>query len=208
MKHKGIISKITREIIFELKQFMESDGEDTMVIDLPNSDDYFTKKIYGVVSDFIIELYLFKTNDNNYMIIGDAPGDISDDNIRIGIYVNPQNYKRNLTQIYFNLIYTIRHEFEHLCQVISGDTRNIYKSKKKYRGDSLSTLMKECELEPQTLGYHLQSKKENKPFDEIVQNHLLKLENNQQITFKNETRKQILINEIKYCAKLLNLKLN
>lgn len=208
MTHKGITSQIVRDIMLQLKEYMESDIEDSVAIDLPDSDNFYYKKIYGVTCDFVVELYLTKTTEDKYMIIGDAPGVIEEDNIRIGIYANPENYKTQLSEIYFNLIYTVRHELEHLFQVISYYSRGTYQSRKKYRGDSLATLMKQWELEPQTLGYHLQSKKENKPFETVVLEHLSKLEKNNQIKFKSEDRKNILVDELIHCAKILNLKLN
>lgn len=210
MTHKGITSAIVRNIIEQLKQYMESDITDEISIDLPEENEYYSIDAYGNRNDFFIELFLSKTNNENYMIIGDAPGDIDEDNIRIGIYANPENYKLKLSEIYFNLIYTVRHELEHLLQVISGYERinKVYYDDKfkKYRGDSLSTLLKPQEIEPQILGYHLQSKKENKPIEDVISNHLDKLEANGQITFKTNKRREILITQLRDSAKLYNLK--
>lgn len=209
MTHKGITSSIVRDIVTQLKLYMESDITDDVVIDLPDNDDLFSIKSYGNIQYFTVELFLFKTNEENYKIIGDAPGDDDEDNIRIGIYANPKNYKSKLSEIYFNLIYTFRHEFEHLLQVISGYNRinKIYYDKnfKKYRGDSLATLLKPQEIEPQILGYHLQSKKENKSFEDVISQHLDKLLANGQITFKSRNRRDILINQLKESAKLHKL---
>ena len=211
MTHKGITSAIVRDIIEQLKQYMESDIIDEISIDLPEENEYYTIDAYGNKHDFYVELYLFKTQDKNYKIIGDAPGKIDEDNIRIGIYANPENYKSKLSEIYFNLIYTFRHEFEHLLQVISDYNRinKIYynDSFKKYRGDSLATLLKPQEIEPQILGYHLQSKKENKSFEVVISEHLDKLQANRQIIFKSKNRRDILINQLKESAKQHQLKL-
>ena len=208
MTHRGITAKIVRDIMVKLKEYMESDILDEIGIDLPDNDDYYSKKIYNVDCDFFIELYLTKTTQDNYMIIGDAPGDIEDDNIRIGIYANPVNYKAKLSEIYFNLMYTVRHELEHLFQVVSDYTRvkYPYEKIKKFSTDSLKTLLKVNEIDPQVLGYHLQSKLENKPFVEIISNHLDKLVENNQINFSSNNRNEMLINVLVDHAKYLGIR--
>jgi hypothetical protein len=207
MKHKKITSIVVKEIMKQLKSYMESDVTDSIMIDLPNEGEYFDFKCYGLNNSFFLELVLEKTNGLSYKIDADAPADIEEDNILIAISANPNNYKTQLSEIYFNLIYTFRHEFEHYLQVISDynrikkDCYNI----KKYRGDSLATLLKPQEIEPQVLGYHLQSKKENKSFIDVVTNHIEKLEKNGQIIFKNEDRKQIHLEILLFHAKVLSL---
>jgi hypothetical protein len=209
MKHKKITKIAVNEIIEQLKQYMESDENESIMIGLPDENEYFDIKCYGMNNSFYIELVLDKWNDASYKIDADAPAIIDEDNILIAITANPNNYKSQLSEIYFNLIYTFRHEFEHYLQVIS-DYNRINKScytLPKYRGDSLATLLKPQEIEPQVLGYHLQSKKENKSFIEIITEHVNKLENNGQVKFKDDSRKQIHLDILLSHAKKLNLRI-
>lgn len=209
MKHKKITKIAVNEIIEQLKQYMESDENESIMIGLPDENEYFDFKCYGMNNSFYIELVLDKWNDASYKIDADAPAIIDEDNILIAITANPNNYKSQLSEIYFNLIYTFRHEFEHYLQVIS-DYNRINKScytLPKYRGDSLATLLKPQEIEPQVLGYHLQSKKENKSFIEIITEHVNKLENNGQVKFKDDSRKQIHLDILLSHAKKLNLRI-
>jgi hypothetical protein len=209
MTHRGIISKITRQIISELKYFMSESNLVEGNCEIPYEEDYYTIKIYGQETSFYIDLYIFKTEEDNYKIDADAPASIDEDDIRVIIYANPKNYLKQLSEIYFNLIYTLRHEFEHFLQV-QNDYKRIKPScynHKRYRGDSLSTLLKPQEIEPQVIGYHFQSKKQNKSFLEILNYHLNQMEKNGQITFKSDNRKQILVDTLTSHAKELNLKI-
>jgi hypothetical protein len=210
MKHKGIVSTVVREIIEQFKLYMESDETDCLMIDLPDETEFFDCNCYGLKNSFFIELVLNKWDEPSYKIDADAPAIIDEDNILIGITANPNTYKTQLSEIYFNLIYTFRHEFEHYLQVISDYNRvnkDCY-TISKYSGDSLKTLLKPQEIEPQVLGYHLQSKKENNPFIEVVNIHLNKLINNNQITFKSDKSKEILISTLLTHAQTLKLKIN
>jgi hypothetical protein len=65
--------------------------------------------------------------------------------------------------------------------------------------------MKNTEIEPQIRGYFLQSKKERKPFDVVVSNHLDKLQKNGQINFLNEKRKNTVIEILVDFAKKMKL---
>jgi hypothetical protein len=185
--------------------FSNSELEEAQ-IDLPDEGEYYyTPFIFGETFPFYIELYLFKTDSENYKIDGDAPGDFEDDNIRIGLYFNPSLLKTQIQQIKNNLIYTVRHEYEHLLQVIS-DYENInYPKKHQYKKDSLRTLLKRQEIEPQLRGYYLQSKKEKKPFDLVIKNHLDSLERNGQINFLGPERKDIVVKILVDYAKDLKL---
>jgi hypothetical protein len=202
-KHDSLVSNITKDILEQLKLFNNSDLSEAQ-IDLPDEGDYYQTPIFhNEVHDFFIELYLFKTSDENYKIIGDAPGSIEDDYIRIGIYYNPEKLKSQIKEIRNNLIYTIRHEYEHLLQVLTDYDRVTYPKKHNYKGDSLTTLLKRKEIEPQVRGYYLQSKKESKPFDLVISDHLDKLEKNKQISFLSPKRKKIVIDIlIDYAIKL------
>ena len=202
-KHDSLVSTITKDVLGQLKLFNNSDLSEAQ-IDLPDEVDYYQTPIFhNEVHDFFIELYLFKTSDENYKIVGDAPGSIEDDYIRIGIYYNPEKLKSQIKEIRNNLIYTIRHEYEHLLQVLTDYDRVTYPKKHNYKGDSLTTLLKRKEIEPQVRGYYLQSKKESKPFDLVISDHLDKLEKNKQISFLSPKRKKIVIDIlIDYAIKL------
>lgn len=203
--HDKLVLNIVDDINEELSNFVRSNRKEYQV-DLPNDGDYYqTPDFYGEVIDFYVELYLFKTKSNSYKIDADAPGSIDDDYVRVAIYFNPDNFESQQSEIKYNLLYTLRHEYEHLLQVMT-DYENIeYKSDRKYRKDSLSTLMKRKEIEPQVRGYYLQSKKEKVPYDTIIKNHLNKLEKNKQIKFLSPLRKDILIKTLIDHAKKLNL---
>jgi hypothetical protein len=69
----------------------------------------------------------------------------------------------------------------------------------------LKTLLKRQEIEPQLRGYFLQSKKERKPFDTVIKNHLDKLEKNGQINFLGPERKQIVVDVLVNYAKEIKL---
>jgi len=204
-KHDTLVNYIVRDILGQVKLFSNSELEEAQ-IDLPDEGEYYyTPFIFGETFPFYIELYLFKTDSENYKIDGDAPGDFEDDNIRIGLYFNPSLLKNQIQQIKNNLIYTVRHEYEHLLQVIS-DYENInYPKKHQYKKDSLRTLLKRQEIEPQLRGYYLQSKKEKKPFDLVIKNHLDSLERNGQINFLGPERKDIVVKILVDYAKDLKL---
>ena len=204
-KHDSLVSNISRDVMDQLKLFNNSESSEAQ-IDLPDEGDYYqTPTFHNEVHDFYIELYLFKTNEENYKIVGDAPGSLDDDYIRIGIYYNPEKLKSQIREIRNNLIYTIRHEYEHLLQVLTDYDRVTYPKKHSYKGDSLTTLLKRKEIEPQVRGYYLQSKKESKPFDVVVSDHLDKLEKNKQITFLTPKRKKIVIDILVNYANKLGL---
>lgn len=204
-KHDTLVSDITKTILQQLKLFNNSDEKEVQ-IDLPDEGEYYyTPFFHGETHSFYIELYLFKTNLPYYKIDADAPGDIEDNDIRVGIYYNPKLLKTQIVEIKNNLIYTLRHEYEHLLQVISEYERVSYPNKHKYKKDSLSNLLKQQEIEPQIRGYYLQSKKEKKPFDLVVSDHLDKLERNDQIRFLNPERKKIVIDILIDYAKKMNL---
>lgn len=204
-KHDTLVNYIVKEILNQLKLFNNSDEKEAQ-IDLPDEGDYYyTPFFHGETHSFYIELYLFKTNLQHYKIDADAPGDIEDNDIRVGIYYNPKLLKSQIQEIKNNLIYTLRHEYEHLLQVISDNERVTYPGKHKYRKDSLSTLLKQQEIEPQIRGYYLQSKKEKKPFEEVISAHLDKMQKNNQINFLSPERKQIVIDVLVDYAKKLNL---
>jgi hypothetical protein len=204
-KHDTLVNYIVKDILGQVKLFSNSEIEEAQ-IDLPDEGEYYyTPFIFGETFPFYIELYLFKTDSENYKIDGDAPGDFEDDNIRIGLYFNPSLLKTQIQQIKNNLIYTVRHEYEHLLQVIS-DYENInYPKKHQYKKDSLRTLLKRQEIEPQLRGYYLQSKKEKKPFDLVIKNHLDSLERNGQINFLGPERKDIVVKILVDYAKDLKL---
>jgi hypothetical protein len=192
---KKLIKAIIKDIFGQLKSYMESDIDDEICIDLPDSDEYYiTEKKYGFVFDFLLELYLIKSDISTYQIDADAPGSIDDDIVRVIIKINPKNYKQYLCEIYFNLIYTLHHEYEHILQVMSDYNRVKHGTRYNYRGDSLSRLLKYIEIEPQVRGYYIQSKKERKPFDLIINTHLDKMISTGQVKFKNNDRKEILVN--------------
>lgn len=190
-----IIRGIINDIFVQFKAYMESDITDEICIDLPDDDDFYvTERKYGFDFEFLVELYLIKSDISGYQIDADAPGDIEDDIVRVIIKANPNNYKQYLSEIYFNLIYTLHHEYEHILQVMSDYSRVKYNRKHSYRGDSLTHMLKYVEIEPQVKGYYMQAKKERKPFDIIINNHLNKLISTGQIKFKNNDRREILIN--------------
>jgi hypothetical protein len=204
-KHDTLVSVIVKDILNQLKLFNNSDEKEAQ-IDLPDEGEYYyTPFFYGETHSFYIELYLFKTNLEHYKIDADAPGDIEDNDIRVGIYYNPKLLKSQIQEIKNNLIYTLRHEYEHLLQVITDNERVTYSEKHRYKKDSLSTLLKQQEIEPQIRGYYLQSKKEKKPFEEVISAHLDKMQKNNQINFLSPERKQIVIDVLVDYAKKLNL---
>ena len=204
-KHDTLVTDITKDILNQLKLFNNSDEKEAQ-IDLPDEGEYYyTPFFHGETHSFYIELYLHKTNLQHYKIDADAPGDIEDNDIRVAIYYNPKLLKQQIGEIKNNIIYTLRHEYEHLLQVISDYERVSYSSKHRYKKDSLSTLLKQQEIEPQIRGYYLQSKKEKTPFDIVISNHLDKLQNNKQISFLNPERKQIVIDILVDYAKKLKL---
>lgn len=204
-KHDTLVTDIVKDILSQLKLFNNSELEEAQ-IDLPDEGEYYyTPFFHGETHSFYVELYLFKTNLQHYKIDADAPGEIEDDDIRVGIYYNPELLKIQIGEIKNNLIYTLRHEYEHLLQVISDNERVTYPGKHKYKKDSLSTLLKQQEIEPQIRGYYLQSKKEKKPFVQVISNHLDKLQKNNQINFLSPDRKQIVIDILVDYAKKLKL---
>lgn len=204
-KHDTMVSNLVKVILEQLKLFNNSDLKEAQ-IDLPEEGEYYqTPFIKGESFPFYIELYLFKTNLQHYKIDADAPSEFEDNDIRVGIYYNPKLLKSQISEIKNNLIYTLRHEYEHLLQVISDYERVSYQKKHRYKKDSLSTLLKQQEIEPQVRGYYLQSKKEKKPFDLIISNHLDKMEKNGQISFIGPDRKKIVIDILVDYAKKMNL---
>jgi hypothetical protein len=175
-------------------------------IDLPDEGDYYnTGSFYGESHDFYIELFLFKTNIPEFKIDADAPGDMDEDNIRVGIYANPNNYREQLNKIHVDLLYTLTHEFEHFLQVLTDYDRVHYTGKEKYKGDSLSTLIKPKEIEPQVRGYYALAKKLRLPFDKVVSDHLDTLVRHGQIKFASPERKQILIDTLVAHAQQMGL---
>jgi len=204
-KHDTLINFIVKDILKQLKRFSVSDSDEDE-LDLPEEDDYYhTPFIYGESFPFYIELFLFKTDQKNYKIDADAPIDMDENNIAIAIYFNPKNLKNQIEEIKNNLIYTLRHEYEHLLQTIQDYENVTYPKTHKYRNDSLKNLLKRQEIEPQLRGYFLQSKKERKPFDTVIKNHLDKLEKNGQINFLGPERKQIVVDVLVNYAKEIKL---
>ena len=204
-KHDSLVQKIANQIIIQLRNFNLSDEKRTQ-IDLPEDRDYYmTPPIYGERFDFYVSLYLFKTNSDLYKIDADAPGDIEENDITIAIYSNPKLFVRQQKEIKNNLIYTLRHEYEHLIQVLTDDESITYPHTHRYKFDSLKNLMKKREIEPQVRGYFLQSKVEKKPMDLVIKDHLDKLEKNNQIEFLGPHRKEIVISTLINYAKALNL---
>jgi hypothetical protein len=206
--HK-ITLDVVDDILEEIDDFLNS-SEKELCVDLPTIDDFYTfKKFNGSDREFIVEIFLFKsTFCDKYVIDADSPGDDSENNIRFYIYLNPKKIKTYKDDLYFNLIYTFRHEFEHLLQVYTNYENIKYTPTKKYRGDSLKSLMKLREIEPQVYGYLLQSKIQKVPFESVIRKHLSQMEDNCQITFKNEKRKEILIKTILEHSKFLGLTSN
>lgn len=203
-KHDKLVSNISDEIMGELEKFNSSKLKEIQ-IDLPYEGYYETPDFHGEVTDFYVELYFFKTKSSFYKIDADAPGSIEDDYIRVAIYYNPDLFLEQFSEIENNLIYTLRHEYEHLLQVITNYEKVEYKSDHKYKVDSLKTLMKKREIDPQVRGYFLQSKREKLPYDVVIKNHLSKLESNRQINFLSPLRKEILIKTLIDHAKKLKL---
>lgn len=204
-KHDTLISDIVKDVMIKLKQFKNSDMEEGQV-DLPDEGEYYqTPFISGESFPFYIELYLYKTDSEDYKIDADAPGDFDENNIRLVLYFNPDKLKEQISEIKNNLIYTLRHEYEHLLQVIHDYENVNYPKTHKYKKDSLKTLLKRQEIEPQLRGYLLQSRKERKPFDIVIGNHLAKLEKNGQINFLGPERKKIVIDILVDYAQKLKL---
>lgn len=204
-KHDTLVTDIVKDIMVHLKKFSNSELDEDE-INLPEEGDYYhTPFIMGESFPFYIELFLFKTNDKKYKIDADSPISLDEDNISIAIYFNPENLKSQLSEIKNNLIYTVRHEYEHVLQTIYDYENVNYDKKHNFRKDSLKTLLKRQEIEPQLRGYYLQSKKERKPFDLVIGSHLDKLEENGQINFLGPERKQIVIDVLVDYAKSIKL---
>lgn len=204
-KHDTLVSYIVKDILITLKKFTNSEMDEGQM-DLPDEGEYYqTPFISGESFPFFIELYMFKHDAEDYKIDADAPMTIDEDNITIAIYYNPKKLKEQIDEIKNNLIYTVRHEYEHLIQSISEYENVTYEKTHRYKKDSLKTLLKRVEIEPQIRGYFLQSKKEKKPFDVVVKNHLDKLERNGQINFIGPERKRIVVDILVNYAKEINL---
>ena len=204
-KHDSTVMTVVKDILQQLKYFNNSEYEEAQ-IDLPDEGEYYyTPLFYGETHSFYVELTLIKTNEDSYKIDGDSPGDIEDNDIRIAIYYNPKKLREQVFEIKNNLVYTVRHEYEHFLQTLTDYERVTYPVKHNYRKDSLSTLTKQREIEPQVKGYYLQSKKEKKPFDSVVYDHLDKLEKNKQVNFLSQDRKDIIVNILIGYAKKLKL---
>lgn len=204
-KHDTLVTDIVKDILLQLKLFTNS-KEIEGKVDLPEEGEYYqTPFIQGESFPFYVELYLFKEDRDEYKIDADAPIDLDDDNITIVIYYNPKKLKSQINDIKNNLFYTLRHEYEHVLQTINDYSNVTYPKTHKYKKDSLRTLLKRQEIEPQMRGYFLQSKKEKKPFDVVVKNHLDKLEKNGQINFLGPERKQIVVDVLVDYAKSINL---
>lgn len=204
-KHDTLVSDIVKDILIKLKQFKNSDEKEG-TLDLPEEGDYYqTPFINGESYPFFVELYLFKDKSENYKIDADAPIDMEENNITIVIYFNPEKLKEQIGEIKNNLFYTLRHEYEHLLQTIHDYENVTYPKTHKYKKDSLKTLLKRQEIEPQLRGYLLQSRKERKPFDVVINQHLDKLEKNNQINFLGPERKQIVVNVLVDYAKQIKL---
>lgn len=204
-KHDLLVQRIANHIMSNLKKFDKLSGRKTEV-DLPEDRDYYmTPPIFGEKFEFYIKLYIFKTNSESYKIDADAPGDMEENDIRVALYYNPKNFIREQQEIKNNLIYTLRHEYEHLLQVLTDNESITYPHNHKYKSDSLKNLMKKKEIEPQVKGYFLQSKIEKRPMDLVIKDHLDKLEKNKQIEFLGPQRKEIIISTLINYAKALKL---
>ena len=105
-KHDKLVSNIVGEIMLELESFNSSSNKETQ-IDLPGDGYYETPDYYGDVTDFFIELYIFKTKGEKYKIDADAPGSLDDDYIRVAIYYNPDLLDEQFSEIKNNLIYNV-----------------------------------------------------------------------------------------------------
>ena len=204
-KHDTLVTGIVKDVMVSLKSFSKSElVEDE--IELPEEGDYYyTPFIRGESFPFYVELFLFKHNKENYKIDADSPISMDENNISVAIYFNPKNLKSQLSEIKNNLIYTIRHEYEHVLQTINDYENVNYNKQHNFKKDSLKTLLKRQEIEPQLRGYFLQSKNEKKPFDLVISSHLDKLEKNGQINFLGPERKQIVINVLVDYAKSIKL---
>jgi hypothetical protein len=204
-KHDTLVGAIVKDILIELKGFVFSNLKD-VEISLPEEDDYYhTPFIEGESFPFYIELFLFKEDRDKYKIDADAPSSMDENNLSIAIYLNPKTFKEEIEEIKNNLFYTVRHEYEHLIQTIYDNQNISYPKTHKYKKDSLRTLLKRQEIEPQLRGYFLQSKKERKPFDTVIKNHLDKLEANRQINLLSPERKNIVVKILVDYAKELKL---
>lgn len=204
-KHDLLVRNIANEIISQIKKFDKIEKK-KIDLDLPENDEYYsTPKIFGEKFDFYIKLYLFKTNSDQYKIDADAPADLEENDIRVIVYYNPKNFIRQQNEIKNNLIYTLRHEYEHFIQVVTDYESVTYPKTHKYKFDSLKNLLKKREIEPQVRGYFLQSQVEKKPMDLVIKDHLAKLEKNKQIEFLGPERKEIVISTLINYARALNL---
>lgn len=205
-KFDSITRIVVNDIMMKLTEFIEDEEED-----YNDELEYVLPKHLGLETEFMIDLYLLKSDINNYKIDADAPGEIDENDIRVVIYITENEPTKLLDQIYFNLIYTIRHEIEHLIQVYSDHPMTLKPKKysritarepRKYKN---STLLKKQEIEPQVYGYYLQAKKENKPFEEVIKSHLNKLIQNGQYEFEDKSEYDYLIKTIIRKAKKLGL---
>ena len=198
-KYDSITSNVVRDIMDEVIDFIDSD-EMEEDIEFP---EYETPKYLGKINEFVVELYLRKQRRKNYKIDADAPGDLSENNIRIIIYLPKEGGKELLNELYYNLIYTFRHEFEHWLQVISDYSRVTADEPTNLD----STLFKRYEIEPQIMGYYLQSKKQKKPCEDDVREHLKKLVKNRQHKFKNKEEMEELISLLVSKGRQMKLKI-
>lgn len=205
-KHDSNAREIANNLIFLLKDYMGDinlDDDDSINYTLPidyNEEDFYIVSYNGLEYQFTIEYFICIDSEiESYKIDADAPGDMSESDINIVLYINPNEYPNNVSEIYFNLIYTIRHEYEHLLQVYTDYERVlglIREDDMSEYSDHLQYLMQPQEIEPQIRGYYLQAKKERKDFSEVVMSHLDKLERNGQVEFNDQKSKEILLNKL------------
>lgn len=197
-KYDSITSEVVRDIMSEVKHFIDSD-ETEEVIDLAT---YETPNYFGYETEFEVELILKKQKRKNYKIDADSPGDKSDSEITIMIYLPNENATKLLKELYFDLIYVFRHELEHWLQVVSD-----YKRVSVDEPTNIpSALFKKVEIEPQIAGYYLKAKKEKRSFEDVAREHIKKLIKNRQYKFGSSQEMDELISLLK--SKAREMKLN
>ena len=187
-----IAEKVTRDVvrdIFEVVTVFEG-GEDYFIL-----PDYYTDKDgdeynYGEL-EFNVEVNIIEIEQEDNFVLDSAMGGENDDTIYIDIILSPNFNKIDYEALQIILSEYIRHEIEHLLQLIDPNRPDIID-----KDDTMSPFdyyTQQHEVDAQKVGFERRAKMEDKSVEEVIKDYL---EYRQEIDNLTEKEKQQLIGKL------------
>jgi len=187
-----IAEKVTTDVvrdIFEVVTLFEG-GEEYFIL-----PDYYTDQDgdeynYGELK-FNVEVNIIENSQEENFVLDSAMGGENDDTIYVDIVLSTKFNQKDYESLQIVLSEYVRHEIEHLLQIIDVDRPDIIDKDDKMSPFDYYT--QEHEIDAQKVGFERRAKMEDKSVEEVVVDYL---EYRQDIDNLSQVEKQELINTL------------